>query len=179
MADHDTQNSRPADRRFGRRGTLTFAGAGLVALGIAAGAGVVAKTRPPVSMAPAVPVAIRSLSSDGIVTIRGRVAEIYGNKFIMADASGRALIDTGREGDERPLVTAGEPVTIQGRFERGFVHAAFLIGPDNKVMALGPLAGPHHHGPHGPHGDDRRPDGPPPPPPLPAGADAAPAAPPR
>lgn len=162
-----------ARRGFGlnRRGNLALAGAGLLALGGATGAVVMAETRPSVSMAPATPVAIRSLSSTGIVTIRGRVGEIYGNKFIMADASGRALVDTGREGDDRQLVTAGEPVTVQGRFERGFVHAAFLVGPDSKVIALGPLAGPPRtpRGPGGPHGPG--PDGPPPP--RPGANDAA------
>jgi hypothetical protein len=129
-------------------------------------------------MAPTVPVAIRSLSSSGIVTIRGRVAETYGNKFILADASGRALVDTGRDGDDRQLVTAGEPVTVQGQFERGFVHAAFLVGPDNKVTALGPLGGPPHGG-HGPHRPDGGPDGPPPPPPgADRGADGPPPPPP-
>lgn len=150
-----------ARRRFAldRRGNLALAAAGLLAVGGAAGAVLTAGTRPSVSMAPATPVAIGSLSSPGIVTIRGRVAEIYGNKFIMTDASGRALVDTGREGDGRQLVTAGEPVTVQGRFDRGFVHAAFLVGPDNKVLALGPLAAP----PHGARRPDRGPNGPPPP----------------
>lgn len=162
-------------RRFPRRRMVaTLAGAGLLAIGVAGGAAVVAETRPAVSMAPAVPVAIRSLSTDGIVTIRGQVAEIYGNKFVMSDGSGRALVDTGREGDRQALVTAGEPVTVQGRFDRGFVHAAFLVGPDSEVVALGPLGGPHGHG--APHDRDRGPDGPggdradnaPPPPPPPA-----------
>ena len=151
---------RPAARPVRRRATIALASAALVAAGVAAGATVVAETRPSVTMAPAVPVAIRSLSSEGIVTVRGRVAEVYGNKFVMADASGRALVDTGREGNEQKLVKPGEPVTIQGRFERGFVHAAFLVGPDNKVVALGPLARPPH-GRGGPHGGDRAPDGPP------------------
>lgn len=167
--DNLDNEGRRSTRRFGRRNTLTLAAAGLLALGGAAGAVVMAETRPSVSMAPAIPVAIRSLSSSGIVTVRGRVAEIYGNKFIVADASGRALVDTGRQGDDRQLVTTGEPVTVQGRFDRGFVHAAFLVGPDNKVVALGPLAGPPH-GPHGPRGDVRDPDGPPAPP---LGADGA------
>lgn len=176
MPTPDTHNNgvrRPARVRFGPRSKLGPVAAGLLALGGAAGAVVVAETRPSVSMAPATPVAIRSLSSTGIVTIRGRVAEIYGNKFVMADPSGRALVDTGREGDDRQLVTAGEPVTVQGRFDRGFVHAAFLVGPDNKVMALGPLAGAPR-GPHGRRGPDDGRDGPPPPP----GADRAANAPP-
>ena len=156
--NHDDDIRPPARRLLDRPGNLAFAAAGLLALGGAGGAVVVARTRPSVAMAPATPVAIRSLSSPGIVTIRGRVAEIYGNKFIMADGSGRALVDTGREGGNRQLVTANEPVTVQGRFDRGFVHAAFLIGTDNKVMVLGPLARP----PHGPRGRDGGPDGPPP-----------------
>ena len=159
--NHDNDVRRSARALFSPRGKLAAAAAGLLALGAAAGAVVVAESRPSVSMAPASPVAIRSLSSSGIVTIRGRVAEIFGNKAIVADATGRALVDLGREGDDRQLVTPGEPVTVQGRFDRGFVHAAFLIGPDNKVVALGPLAGPPH-GPHGRPGPDHGPDGPPP-----------------
>ena len=171
--DNHDNDVRPDPRRQLRRpGNLAFAAAGLLALGGAGGAVVVAQTRPPVAMAPAMPVAIRTLSATGIFTIRGRVAEIYGNKFIMADGSGRALVDTGREGDNRELVTANELVTVQGRFDRGFVHAAFLVGPDDKVMALGPLAGP----PRGPRGRDVGPAGPPPPPPGAAGG-VAPAAP--
>jgi hypothetical protein len=162
LDNNEDQPRRPARPTLGSRRTLALAAAGLLVLGGAAGAAVVAHSRPSVSMAPATPTAIRALSSGGIVTIRGRVAEIYGNKAIVADASGRALVDLGREGDDRALVTTNEPVTVQGRFERGFIHAAFLVGPDNKVIALGPLGGPPH-GHHGPR-DDRGHDGPPPPP---------------
>lgn len=159
MPDHKEHRPR---FRLNRAASLAIFGAGLLALGGVTGAVVMAETRPSVSMAPAKPVAIRSLSSTGIVTIGGRVAEVYGNKFVMHDSTGRALVDTGREGDKRQLVTVNQPVTVQGRFERGFVHAAFLIGPDGKVLALEPLAGP----PHRPHdGPDRGPGASPPPPP--------------
>ena len=168
MSDHDEQDRRP---NLGRKGMAAI-GAALLVLGGGAGAMVMAQTRPSVTMAPAAPVPIRSLSSSGIITIRGQVAEIYGNKFVMADGTGRALVDTGREGDEKTLVTAGQAVTVQGRFDRGFVHAAFLVGPDSKVVALGPLGGPPrppHDGPHhGPEG------APPPPPPATAGNGAPP-----
>jgi len=146
------------NKRFNlRRNRLALAAAGLLVVGGAAGAVTVAATRPSVTMAPATPVAIRSLQSDGIVTIRGTVAETYGNKFVMADRTGRALVDLGREGDGSNLVAAGQPVTIQGRFEDGFVHASFLVAPGGKVTALGPVDGPRH-GPHGPGGPGR--DGP-------------------
>ncbi len=168
-------------RRLRDRPRAALAAVALLALGGGAGAVAMHATRPSVTMAPAVPVAIRSLSSSGIVTIRGRVAEIYGNKFIIADASGRALVETGREGEDGRLVTAGEPVTVQGRFDRGFVHAAFLVGPDAKVVALGPLGGPPHGGHGRRHGPDDGPDAPPPPgadrdaPPPPVADSAAPA----
>ncbi|WP_206366345.1 hypothetical protein [Sphingomonas gei] len=155
------------------RARLLLAAAGLLAIGGAAGAVIVHAERPSVTMAPMTPVAIRTLGSSGIVTIRGSVVEIYGNKFILADASGRALVDAGREGEGGGLVTAGEAVTVQGRFDDGVVHAAFLVAPGGKVTALGPLAGPPH--------DHRRPGGPhddaPPPPPPPRGDGPAPVAP--
>ena len=154
-----TEHSHTApNKRFNlRRNRLALAAAGLLVVGGAAGAVTVAATRPSVTMAPATPTAIRSLQSDGIVTIRGTVAETYGNKFVMADRTGRALVDLGREGDGSNLVAAGQPVTIQGRFEDGFVHASFLVAPGGKVTALGPVGGPPR-GPHGPGGPGR--DGP-------------------
>lgn len=178
-------NARSPLHRLRNPRSAALAAIALLVVGGGAGAVAMHATRPPVSMAPATPVPIRSLSSSGIVTIKGRVAEIYGNKFIMQDASGRALVDTGREGESGGLVTAGEPVTVQGRFDRGFVHAAFLVGPDNKVTALAPLGGPHEgfgrHGPrHGPDdgpgalppGADRDGDASPPPPVAASGAPA-------
>jgi hypothetical protein len=154
-----TEHSHIApNKRFNlRRNRLALAAAGLLVVGGAAGAVTVAATRPSVTMAPATPTAIRSLQSDGIVTIRGTVAETYGNKFVMADRTGRALVDLGREGDGSNLVAVGQPVTIQGRFEDGFVHASFLVAPGGKVTALGPVGGPPR-GPHGPGGPGR--DGP-------------------
>lgn len=139
-------NSRPRKR-------LLLAAAGLLAIGGAAGAVIVRAERPNVTMAPMTPVAIRSLGSSGVVTIRGSVIEIYGNKFIVADATGRALVDAGREGEGGGLVTAGEAVTVQGRLDHGVFRAAFLVAPGGKVTALGPFAGPpHDHGPrHSPY----------------------------
>lgn len=174
-----TDTDRPSFlARLRSRPSTALGALALLAVGGGAGAVVVQATRPSVSMAPVSPVAIRSLSSSGIVTIKGRVAEIYGKAFVMADASGRALVDTGREGEGGTLVTAGEAVTVQGRFDGGIVHAAFLVGPDNKVVVLGPLRGPHDR--PGRHGPERGPGRDAPPPPPAAGTapqSAAPAAP--
>jgi len=161
---------------FRGRPAILGAALGLLVLGGGAGALAVEANRPSVTMAPATPVAIRTLTNDddSIVTIRGRVAEIYGDKFVMADASGRALVETGREGADGTLARVGQPVTVQGRFDRGTLHAAFLVGADGKVKALGPLGRPPHDrgGPGGPGGPDRGPGAGPDraPPPPPAGA---------
>jgi len=174
----DTEDTKP--NRLSKRMRVILAGATLIAVGGAAGAVAVDATRPSVEMAPLAPVAIRSLSdSDAIVTVKGRTAEIFGNKFILADASGRALVDTGRAGDDRALVAVGQPVTVQGRFDRGYIRASFLIGADGKVVSLRPMGpshgpgGPHDgRGPHrdrgprgedGPRGDGRQVDATPPP----------------
>lgn len=158
MTDHEDPRSRFVPRK---RAGLALAATALLVLGGAAGAAVMAQTRPSVSMAPARPIAIRSLSAAGIVTIRGKVAEVYGDKFVLDDSTGRALVETGPEGSRVAPVAPGATVTVQGRFERGSVHAAFLVQPDGKVLALGPLNAP----PRGPHGGpDRSPGAPPPPP---------------
>ena len=147
--------------RFPRK-RLLLAAAGLLAIGGGAGAVIVQAQRPSVTMAPMAPVAIHALGSGAIATIRGSVVEIYGNKFVLSDASGRALIDTGPEGENGTLVKVGEAVTVQGRFDQGIVHAAFLVTSGNKVTALGPLGGPpHEHGPRGPQGGRAVPPPPP------------------
>ncbi len=166
---------------FRGRPAILAGALGLLVVGGGAGALAVEANRPSVTMAPATPVAIRTLTNDddSIVTIRGRVAEIYGDKFVIADASGRALIETGREGEDGTLVGVGQPVTVQGRFDRGTLHAAFLVGADGKVKALGPFGRPPHDR-GGPGGPDRNPGAgpdraPPPPPPARAAPVATPA----
>ncbi len=162
-----------------RRGKLGFGAAALLALGAAGGAGAVSLTRPAVEMAPTVTTAIAKLpAGSGIVTVRGRVAEVYGDRFVLQDQTGRTMIDAGGGADASPGV--GQTIAVQGRFENGQLHASYLIGQDGKVSAMGPAGGP----PHG-RGTPERPhhDGPPPPPagdrdrpgsaPPPAGCDVA------
>lgn len=177
----------PKTNPLTKRTRIALAGAALIAGGVAAGAVAVNATRPSIEMAPLAPTTIRNLTaSDSIVTLKGQAAEVFGNKFIIADASGRALVDTGRAGEDNALVSVGQPVTVQGRFDHGFLHASFLIGSDGKVISLRPVGPPH--GPGGPH-DDRRPrgergprddhglrDGAPPPPPVAPSSTGAPAA---
>ncbi len=144
-----------------RRQRIGLGGAALLALGVAGGVGAVSLTRPPVEMAPTVSTAISNLSTThGIVTVRGQVAAIYGDRFLVQDRTGRALVDAGRNG--AASVAVGSPVLVQGRFDDGQLRARFLVDESGSVREVGPPSPPHHRpGPPPPGGPGA-------PPPLPA-----------
>ncbi|MEH3100975.1 hypothetical protein [Sphingomonas adhaesiva] len=130
----------------------------LLALGAAGGAGAVSLTRPGVEMAPVVATPVAKLGdARGIVSVRGRVAEVYGNRFVVQDASGRTLVDAGR-GDSG--LRTGAPVLVQGRYDDGQLRARFLVDRAGGVREVG------------------APPPPPPPPPPPRGAGSPPPPPP-
>ncbi|ANC87030.1 hypothetical protein A7E77_09065 [Sphingomonas sp. NIC1] len=145
-------------------------GAVVVLAASAGGAGAMAMTRPSIEMAPTVATPIAKLaSSSGIVTVKGRVAEVFGNRIVVQDGSGRAMIDAGPDGASN--LTTGAPVMVQGRYDQGQLRAQFLVGPNGAVEAVGPAHPPHGPGvPPPPPGAGTA--GPPPPPPGagPAGA---------
>lgn len=61
------------------------------------------------------PVAISALADGSLVAVKGKAVEFFGNKFVIADGSGRALVDIGREGEGKTLAAKDEPVMVQGR----------------------------------------------------------------
>lgn len=91
---------------------------------------------------PVAPVAIQALAPSGATAVKGEVAEIFGNKFVVQDGTGRALVETGPQGEGGGLVAKGETVTVQGRFETGFLHARVLTHGDGRIVLLGPAGGP-------------------------------------
>ncbi|MBN8816253.1 MAG: hypothetical protein J0J06_12485 [Sphingomonas sp.] len=145
---------------------LALGATGLLAIGAAGGAGAMSLTRPAVEMAPTVQTAIAKLSSTkGIVTVRGRVAEVYGDRFIVQDSTGRVMVDAGR--GDRLGIAPGSSVLVQGRFDNGQLRARFLVNGSGNVEEVGPPppagpgAKPGHGGPPPPPPGR---DGPPPPP---------------
>jgi hypothetical protein len=108
------------------------------------------------------PSAIGALKPHMTAALKGSVAEVYGNKFILQDDSGRALVDTGPLGNRGKFVEKGEAVTVQGRFDRGVVHAQLVVHADGRTQGFEPPRGPRpRHGGPPPHGPADR--GPPPP----------------
>ncbi len=156
--------------RMPRATQLKLGAAALLAIGVAGGAGAVSLTRPSIEMAPTTPTAIARLATtDGVVTVKGRVAEVFGDRFVLQDGTGRTMIDAGRDAK---AVSKGAAMTVQGRYADGQVRASYLVDPAGRIDAVGPAGGrpPHHPegpgDPGGPGGPGRDgPDGAPPPPP--------------
>ncbi len=136
------QPRKPERPRGGRnrRGLVVGAIAAPLALG-AAGLSL-AQSGQTVAPTPVAPTAISALAPSGAIAARGEVAEIFGNKFVLQDGTGRALVETGRAGEAAPLVAKGETVSVQGRFEKGFLHARQITRADGTVVAVGPAGGP-------------------------------------
>lgn len=148
----------PAPRR--RRGVLitTSALVGMLLVGAVAGAAIMKVRGHDERQALLPPVAINAMADDSLVAVKGKVVEMFGNKFIVTDATGRALVDTGPSGEDKTLVAQDEEVTVQGRFDSGFVRAGMVIHADGRVDEL---RAPHRHGPpHDWRDGPRGPDGP-------------------
>lgn len=159
MSDTDlTTDPKPLPPR--RRLSRSAIGAGaciaILVAGAALGAGgtrLAERWRPQTVML-LQPAPIDQLRDATPVAVKGDVAEIFGNKFIVQDGSGRALVDTGPRGERTPAAAKGETLTVQGRFERGVIHAEIVTHADGRNEAFGPP-----HGPGGPKGPKAGPKG--------------------
>jgi hypothetical protein len=126
---------------------LITAGIAIAALGAGAAGGADAyryiERHRPHSVLLLQPAPIAQVTNANPVAVKGQVAEIFGNKFIIQDDSGRALVETGPRGEGGNLVKPGETITIQGRFDNGFIHAEVMTRADGTSEAFGPPAHPH------------------------------------
>jgi hypothetical protein len=119
-----------------------FVAAMLLGAGLTAFAGL----RRQVAFVPLTPAPITAMHDWSAVAVKGQVAEVFGNKFILQDDSGRALVETGPEGEGAKLVAPSETITVQGRFERGFIHAVAISHADGRNDIVGPPGPPPHRG---------------------------------
>lgn len=136
---NDRIPTKPADSGRARRPYLTgiFA-AGLVGLGLVAGAGAMVVVAPRDTTMLIQPTPISSLAPYSVVAVKGKVVEIFGNKFVIDDGSGRALVETGLRGEGGKLVTAGEALTVQGHFDNGFIQGDIIVHADGRAESLKP-----------------------------------------
>jgi hypothetical protein len=118
----------------------------LLAVGAVIGAGTYRhfERRHPHSVLLLQPAPIAKIADPSPVAVKGQVAEVFGNKFVIQDDSGRVLVDTGPRGERTPPVAKGDTVTVQGNFERGFLHAEVMIRADGTTEGFGPPRHPRH-----------------------------------
>ena len=171
----------PPRGRWPRLSTRTLGIGGTIAIllaGAALGAGGtrLAQNWEPQRVMLLQPAPISDMREDSSIAIKGDVTDVFGNKFIVQDGSGRALVDTGPRGEERRTVAKGETVSVQGRFDGGIIRAQVVAHSDGRNEFFGPRGGPKEgfkdgpkDGPKGPKGPKDGPraerDRPPPPPP--------------
>ncbi|MBO0664019.1 hypothetical protein LQ948_15400 [Jiella sp. MQZ9-1] len=119
---------------------LGLAGAGLLAVGIAIGAVTVGLAG--FGTETVLPLKSQAIASIGDswspVAITGTVTDVFGNKLLIADQSGRALVETGPSRWTGAPAKTGETITVQGRFDDGVLHGDLLVHADGSVVRLGP-----------------------------------------
>ena len=138
--DADRSHDQPVSgkpRPFQRRPAVIAAVLGAFLVGAGGGAAVATHNRP-LTFVALTPGPIKAMQDQAPVAIKGQVAEIYGNKFVVQDDSGRALVDMGPAGDGGALVAKSEILTVQGRFEGGFIHAIAINHADGRTDIVGP-----------------------------------------
>ena len=148
--EHSTGTPKPrtgsAPMRSGKR---RLAGAAALVGAFAIGGGVTAvamQNRQP-ALVMLTPAPITAMHDWSAVAVKGQVAEIFGNMFIIQDDSGRALVETGPKWNHGPLVAKSEAVTVQGRFEHGVIHAQAISHGDGRNDLVGPVGPPPPGGP--------------------------------
>lgn len=87
------------------------------------------------------PAPITAMKAGEAAAVKGEVTDVFGNRFVVSDGTGKALVDTGPSGEGRDLVKPGETVTVQGRFDRGQLRAAVLSHADGRQDGLDPGPG--------------------------------------
>ena len=149
----DPGRSPPKPPHKARRRTA-LAAALIGACAVGAGATAIAQRSQAVTVVALAPAPIIAMRNWSPVAVKGEVAEIFGNKFVIQDDTGRALVETGPQGEGRNLVAKSETVTIQGRFEHGFIHAVAIQHTDGRNDVTGPPGAPPR--PLGPGGGPDR-----------------------
>lgn len=134
----DDTSPKPASGRH----RLGFAAALVAACAAGAGAATLAQKNRAYAVVPLAPAPIEAMKARNPVAIKGQVSDVFGDKFVVQDDSGRALVETGPGGEGRDLVARSETVTVQGRFERGSVHAVAIQHADGRLDVVGPPGPP-------------------------------------
>lgn len=122
---------------------LIVAGFALLGIGGAIGATAASSMEHTAIMANATPTPIKSLADaarpwigEPVVTVKGRVTQVFGRQFILSDGTGQVLVDAGGRGEWEGGIAANQVLTVQGGYDHGTLRPSYLIGADGRVAAL-------------------------------------------
>ncbi len=90
---------------------------------------------PPAPPAPRT-AAVNELRDMNDLRLEGRVAEVFGNRFVLEDATGRTLVELGPRAERGDLVKVGDTVSVDGRFTRGQIDARSISVGGGERIAL-------------------------------------------
>jgi uncharacterized protein YdeI (BOF family) len=110
----------------------------VAALALAAGLGGAAlgQTQPPAPAPAQTQTPIGSLATTQGVTIRGAVTDVFGNKFVVEDQSGRVLVETGPAWHSRVQMEVGETVTVTGEPDEGGFDAFTIQRANGETVTI-------------------------------------------
>ncbi len=86
--------------------------------------------------------AIGTLQTSGAITIVGTVTDVFGNKFVLEDSSGRILVDNGPDWFHRIEVKRGDKLTVIGRPDGGSFDSFTIVRADGTRQEIRPDRGP-------------------------------------
>lgn len=84
---------------------------------------------------------IGDLDPDG-TRISGTVAEIFGNKFVLEDETGRILVEAGPWFHQRLDLSEGERIDVIGEVDRETFDAFSIVRADGEVLKIRSPEGP-------------------------------------
>jgi uncharacterized protein YdeI (BOF family) len=86
--------------------------------------------------------AIADLSGGGGTEIAGTVTHVFGNRFVVEDATGSVLVETGPHWFHDIAMTVGEDVRVVGEPERGSLDAFRIVRTGGEAIEIRPADGP-------------------------------------
>lgn len=87
-------------------------------------------------------VEIGSLDPEGGLSIEGRVTDVFGNKFVLEDETGRVLVETGPDWFHTVTVEPGETLTVVGEPDGNGFAAFSIVRQDGSRIEVRDADGP-------------------------------------
>ncbi|MGX9963102.1 hypothetical protein ACVFYP_07245 [Roseomonas sp. F4] len=106
------------------------------ALGLALAASLAAPTFAQAPAAPAITQTPIGAIAPGGIAIEGQVTDVFGNRFVLQDATGRVLVEAGPDWYHRLDIRQGERLRVIGRPDGGSFDAFTIRREDGREITI-------------------------------------------